>query len=36
MNEPAIHKHQGYWGCMDTQGDRDYLTKLVDPAMRWG
>ncbi|QQE12535.1 glucose-1-phosphate cytidylyltransferase [Planctomycetota bacterium] len=24
----AIHKHQGFWQCMDTQRDRDALNKL--------
>jgi len=24
-----IFKHTGFWGCMDTQRDRDYLTELV-------
>jgi glucose-1-phosphate cytidylyltransferase len=23
-----IYKHQGFWACMDTQRDRDYLNKL--------
>ena len=23
-----IFKHKGYWGCMDTQRDREYLTNL--------
>jgi glucose-1-phosphate cytidylyltransferase len=26
----AIHKHDGFWGCMDTQRDRDHLTQLVE------
>jgi glucose-1-phosphate cytidylyltransferase len=25
-----IHKHAGFWGCMDTQRDCDYLTQLVE------
>ena len=25
-----IYRHQGFWGCMDTQRDRDYLTQLVE------
>ena len=25
-----IHKHRGFWGCMDTQRDRDQLTQLVE------
>ena len=25
-----IHKHPGFWACMDTQRDRDYLTRLVE------
>ena len=25
-----IHKHLGFWACMDTQRDRDYLTQLVE------
>ena len=25
-----IHKHQGFWGCMDTQRDRDHLTQLAE------
>jgi glucose-1-phosphate cytidylyltransferase len=25
-----IFKHPGFWGCMDTQRDRDQLTQLVD------
>lgn len=28
--ELNIYKHQGFWGCMDTQRDRDHLTKLVE------
>ena len=26
----SIFKHPGFWACMDTQRDRDYLTKLVE------
>jgi glucose-1-phosphate cytidylyltransferase len=26
----SIFKHDGFWACMDTQRDRDSLTKLVD------
>jgi glucose-1-phosphate cytidylyltransferase len=26
----TIHKHQGFWGCMDTQRDRDHLTQLAE------
>ena len=25
-----IYKHRGFWGCMDTQRDREQLTKLVE------
>ena len=25
-----IHKYQGFWACMDTQRDREQLTKLVE------
>ncbi len=25
-----IHKHGGYWACMDTQRDREELTRLVE------
>ena len=25
-----IYKHSGFWACMDTQRDRDYLTKLAE------
>jgi glucose-1-phosphate cytidylyltransferase len=25
-----IYKHPGFWACMDTQRDRDFLTKLVE------
>jgi glucose-1-phosphate cytidylyltransferase len=25
-----IYKHRGFWACMDTQRDREYLTKLAD------
>jgi len=25
-----IHKHSGFWACMDTQRDRDQLTALVE------
>ena len=25
-----MFKHAGFWACMDTQRDRDYLTKLVE------
>jgi glucose-1-phosphate cytidylyltransferase len=25
-----IHKHRGFWACMDTQRDREYLTGLVE------
>ena len=25
-----IYKHNGFWACMDTQRDRDYLTKLAE------
>jgi glucose-1-phosphate cytidylyltransferase len=25
-----IFKHTGFWACMDTQRDRDYLTGLVE------
>jgi glucose-1-phosphate cytidylyltransferase len=25
-----IHKHDGFWACMDTQRDREYLTKLIE------
>lgn len=28
--ELNIYKHRGYWGCMDTQRDRDQLTALVE------
>jgi glucose-1-phosphate cytidylyltransferase len=28
--ELTIYKHDGFWACMDTQRDRDYLTKLVE------
>lgn len=24
-----IHRHSGFWACMDTQRDRDHLTQLV-------
>jgi glucose-1-phosphate cytidylyltransferase len=24
-----MHKHRGFWACMDTQRDREYLTSLV-------
>jgi glucose-1-phosphate cytidylyltransferase len=27
-NQLAMFKHQGFWSCMDTQRDRDYLTDL--------
>lgn len=26
----AIYKHRGFWACMDTQRDRDYLNDLWD------
>ena len=26
--ELSIHKHPGFWACMDTQRDRDYLNGL--------
>ena len=26
----SIFKHEGYWACMDTQRDREQLTKLVE------
>ncbi len=26
--ELQLYKHSGFWGCMDTQRDRDYLTQL--------
>lgn len=26
--ELQLYKHAGFWGCMDTQRDRDYLTQL--------
>jgi glucose-1-phosphate cytidylyltransferase len=26
----SIHKHPGYWACMDTQRDREELTRLVE------
>ena len=26
----SVYKHTGFWACMDTQRDRDYLTKLVE------
>jgi glucose-1-phosphate cytidylyltransferase len=25
-----IFRHRGFWACMDTQRDREYLTKLVE------
>lgn len=25
----SIYKHKGFWGCMDTQRDRDYLNDLM-------
>lgn len=25
-----IHKHRGFWACMDTQRDREHLTRLVE------
>ena len=25
-----IFKHRGFWACMDTQRDREYLTRLVE------
>ena len=25
-----IFKHRGFWGCMDTQRDREHLTKLAE------
>ena len=25
-----VHKHHGFWACMDTQRDREQLTKLVE------
>ncbi len=28
--ELNIYKHHGFWGCMDTQRDRDHLTALVE------
>lgn len=28
--ELNIYKHHGFWGCMDTQRDRDHLTQLVE------
>jgi glucose-1-phosphate cytidylyltransferase len=28
--EMMMHKHQGFWACMDTQRDRDYLNGLWD------
>jgi glucose-1-phosphate cytidylyltransferase len=27
-----IFRHAGYWGCMDTQRDREQLTKLAESA----
>jgi len=24
----SIHKHRGFWACMDTQRDREQLEKL--------
>ncbi len=27
-NQLNIYKHSGFWGCMDTQRDRDYLNQL--------
>ena len=30
VGELNIYKHQGFWGCMDTQRDRDYLTQLAE------
>lgn len=27
-NQLCIHKHPGFWGCMDTQRDRDHLNSL--------
>jgi glucose-1-phosphate cytidylyltransferase len=26
----SIYRHRGFWACMDTQRDRDYLKKLVE------
>lgn len=26
--ELMVHKHRGFWACMDTQRDRDYLNEL--------
>ena len=26
----TVHKHRGFWGCMDTQRDRDNLTLLAE------
>jgi len=26
----AIYRHRGFWACMDTQRDRDYLAKLAE------
>ncbi len=26
----SVHKHRGFWACMDTQRDREYLTQLVE------
>jgi glucose-1-phosphate cytidylyltransferase len=28
--ELNMHKHDGYWGCMDTQRDRDHLAQLIE------
>jgi glucose-1-phosphate cytidylyltransferase len=28
--ELMVYKHAGFWACMDTIRDRDYLNKLWD------
>ena len=29
MNELLAYKHQGFWQCMDTKRDKDYLEKIL-------
>ena len=28
-----LHKHRGFWACMDTQRDREFLTRLVESGV---
>ena len=34
-NELAAYKHEGFWQCMDTLRDKNYLNKIWKKSQKW-